>query len=106
MTTAATNAEIGAYLRTARQAEDGLTLPKLGLELGVSYGLIAQIERGEQTPDIGVLWFLCLRLEAMTRTDFLAMAAKLDGEARLKIDLGRLPDEIRGALVAVLAREL
>tara|TARA_Y100000310_G_scaffold331008_1_gene403793 strand:+ start:699 stop:1007 length:309 start_codon:yes stop_codon:yes gene_type:complete len=97
---------IGGHLRAARHAEEGLSLPRLGREIGVSYGLLGQIERGEQTPDIGVLWLLCARLEALSSDDFIALVAHLDNQARLKIDLERLPEIVRGQLVAVLAKAL
>ena len=96
-------AEIGAALRAARWAQrPKMTLTSLANLTGVSFGLLGQVERGEQAPDLGLLWHLCVTLDALDGDDFIGIAAHLSEHARLKVDLTRLPDAVAWEVLVIL----
>lgn len=55
------NAEIGARLRAARQAQD-LSLRSLAQSVGVSASLLSQVENGRTQPSVSTLYALVTRL--------------------------------------------
>ena len=95
--------DLGASLRASRKAMPGLSLAQLAKRVDVSFGYLAAVERGESTPDVALLWRLCLELELGSQ-QFLAMCSWLDqGGGELRLNLRLLPADAKGRVVAVLA---
>jgi len=92
-------------LRTARKAE-GLSLPVLANQTGVSFSQLGAIERGEKNPSLNLLWNLCRRLEGLSSHDFVVAAATLDSDGEAYLDLRALPEELRSTVIMLMVEAL
>ena len=97
--------DLGMIIRQARKAEK-LSLPVLANAVGVSFSHLGAVERGESNPALDLLWRLCDHLDGLNPYTFVEGAAVLDEENENVLNLRNLDEELRSAVIVLLAEAL